>query len=387
LRRLFAIALLCVCVLLRANVSAAGDGRARIGNVVARAIEPVMDRYGIPGMAVGIVVNGRTYVYNYGVASRATGRPVAGNTLFEVGSVTKTFTATLASYAQATGKLSLADMASQYVPALRASSFDKVSLINLGTHTAGGLPLQVPSDVTNDAQLMAYFQSWKPTYAPGTYRTYGNPGIGLLGLIAASSMNQDFVALMEGKLFPWLGMHDTYIDVPPSKMESYAQGYTSKDVPIRMTQGALWSETYGVRTTAGDLLRFLEANMGMLDLDETLQRAITGTHTGYYQIGAMTQDLIWEQYRYPVDLPQLLAGNSSKMLLEANPATGLAPPLQPQDAVLINKTGTTNGFSTYVAFVPARKTGIVLLANKSYPIDARVTAAYEILTHLPGNAP
>jgi CubicO group peptidase (beta-lactamase class C family) len=182
-------------------------------------------------------------------------------------------------------------------------------------------------------------------------------------------------------------MHDTYIDVPPSKMESYAQGYTSKDVPIRMTQGALWSETYGVRTTAGDLLRFLEANMGMLDLDETLQRAITGTHTGYYQIGAMTQDLIWEQYRYPVDLPQLLAGNSSKMLLEANPATGLAPPLQPQDAVLINKTGTTNGFSTYVAFVPARKTGIVLLANKSYPIDARVTAAYEILTHLPGNAP
>ena len=120
----------------------------------------------------------------------------------------------------------------------------------------------------------------------------------------------------------------------------------------------------------------------MLTLEPKLQRAIVDTHTGYYQTGDMTQDLIWEQYSYPVTLDRLLAGNSDKMIFEANPAAKLDPPLQPQDATLINKTGSTNGFGTYVAFVPAKKLGIVLLGNKSYPIAARVTAAYAILTQL-----
>jgi beta-lactamase class C len=93
-----------------------------------------------------------------------------------------------------------------------------------------------------------------------------------------------------------------------------------------MAPGVLWAEAYGVRTTAGDLLRFVEANMGMLDLDGKLQQAISDTHTGYYRIGAMTQDLIWEQYPYPVPLADLLAGNSAQVALEANPATELNSP-------------------------------------------------------------
>ena len=149
-----------------------------------------------------------------------------------------------------------------------------------------------------------------------------------------------------------------------------------------MTPGVLWSEAYGIRTTASDMLRFVKANMHMLNVDPKWQDAITATHTGYYRIGAMTQDLIWEQYHYPVELDQLLVGNSTKLLFEANPATELNPPVRPSGDVLINKTGSTNGFAAYVAFVPDKRIGIVLLANKSYPIDARVTAAFEILTHL-----
>nr|WP_307437114.1 class C beta-lactamase [Labrys monachus] len=358
------------------------DEKADIGKVVAEAIRPVMARYGVPGMAVGIVVKGRGYVYDYGVASKATGNPVSGETLFEIGSCSKTFTATLASYAQVSGKLSLSDRASRYLPSLRGSSFDAVSLLNLGTHTSGGLPLQVPDGITTDDGLMAYFRRWKPTYAPGTYRTYANPSIGMLGMIAARSMNGDFVALMESRLFPALGLRHTYLDVPASRMEDYAQGYTTKDAPVRMAPGVLAAEAYGIRTTAGDMLRFVEANMGMLALDPTLQRALSSTHTGYYRIGPMTQDLIWEQYRYPPRLADLLAGNSAAIALKANPATEIDPPLAPRDDVLINKTGSTNGFGAYVAFVPAGKIGIVLLANKNYPIDARVTAAYGILMRL-----
>jgi CubicO group peptidase (beta-lactamase class C family) len=130
------------------------------------------------------------------------------------------------------------------------------------------------------------------------------------------------------------------------------------------------------------MLRFIKVNMHLLAVHAKLQHAITATHTGYYRIGAMTQDLIWEQYHYPVELEQLLAGNSAKIILEANPASELDPPEQPRGDVLINKTGSTNGFAAYVAFVPDKKIGIVLLANKAYPIDARITAAFEILVQL-----
>ena len=375
-------ALAALCVLLPVCGHAADDGKAAVEKSVAQTIRPLMEREGIPGVAVGIVRDGQADVFVYGVASKATGKPITSDTLFEVGSVSKTFTGTLASYAQVSGQLAFSDSASKYLPALRGSRFDEVSVLHLGTHTPGGLPLQVPDEVTNNEQLMGYFQHWKPTYAPGTYRTYSNPGIGLLGMVAAKSMHENFVALMEGKLFPALSLKSTYLNVPAARTDDYAQGYTDKDAPIRMSPDVLAAETYGVRTTAGDLLRYVEANMGLLSLDEKWQRAITDTHTGYYRIGGMTQDLVWEQYPYPVELPTLLAGNSDQVILEANPAARLDPPLPPRDDVLINKTGSTNGFSTYVAFVPARKIGVVLLANKRYPIAARVTAAREILAAL-----
>jgi beta-lactamase class C len=373
---------LCVLILSPVKSRAINHPQTGIGDGVAQVIRPLMERYRIPGMAVGIVVKGQGYVFDYGVESIATGAPIEDDTLFEIGSISKSFTATLASYAQVSGKLGLSDMASKYLPSLRGSSFDKVSLLNLGTHTSGGLPLQIPNEITNNAQLMAYFQSWKPTYTPGTFRTYSNPSIGMLGMIAAKSMHEDFVELMERHLLPALGMGSTFLNVPSARTKHYAQGYTTNDVPVRMTPGVLGLEAYGIRTTAGDMLRFVKANIHMLDVDPKWQEAITATHTGYYRIGAMTQDLIWEQYHYPVELDQLLAGNSDKIILEANPATELDPPVAPRGDVLINKTGTTNGFAAYVAFVVDKRIGIVLLANKSYPIDARVAAAFEMLAHL-----
>jgi beta-lactamase class C len=353
-----------------------------IASVANGVIRPLMQEYQIPGMAIGITVNGENYFCNYGVASRATQKPVTSETLFEIGSDSKIFTATLASYAQLNGTLSLSDNASQYLPSLHGSSFDKISLLNLGTHTSGGLPLQVPENIENNDQLMDYFRHWQPAYAPGTRRVYSNPGIGLLGLITAESMHESFDDAIEKTLFPLLGMKHSFINVPPEQMENYAQGYTRKGAPIRLKAGVLSSEAYGVKASAVDMARFVAINVQAIEIDSKLQRAVDNTRTGYFKSGEITQDLIWEQYPYPVELKQVLAGNSDAMLYQPVPATELNPSLPPQANSFINKTGTTNGFASYVAFIPAQKLGIVILANKNYPIASRVTAAYQILDQL-----
>jgi len=369
-------------VVVRDARQAADDPQVRIRSAVDKAIRPMMVKHDIPGVAVGVTVGGKPYVFHYGVASTETRMPITGDTLFELGSVSKTFTATLASQAQVSGYLSLLDKASKYLPSLRGSKFGEVSLLNLGTHTPGGLPLQVPTNVRNNDQLMQYLKEWRPTYAPGTYRTYANPSIGTLGLIAAIALGQDFETLMEQRLFPALGLTSSFINVPAAKMPDYAQGYSNQGAPVRMSPGVLSSEAYGVKSSVADMIRFVNANMNLIKLDEKLQRAITDTHTGYFKAGVMTQDLIWEQYSYPVALKALLEGNSSAMIFNATPVTEIKPPQEPREDVWINKTGSTTGFGAYVALVPKKRLGIVILANKNFPILERVTAAYEILMSL-----
>ncbi|MHC5748246.1 MAG: class C beta-lactamase [Nostoc sp.] len=356
--------------------------QSQFEQIVSETIRPIMEENNVPGMAVAVTVQGKRYFFNYGVASKESRQKVTQDTIFEIGSVSKTFTATLASYAQVSGTLSLLDNASKYLPALVDSSFNKISLLNLGTYTAGGLPLQFPENVNDQQEMIAYYKGWQPSYAAGTHRLYSNPSIGLLGYLAARSMGKPFDELMEKKLFPKLGLTRTYLKVPQNQIGKYAYGYSKENKPIRVSPGVLDSEAYGVKTTASDMIQFVEANMNGTKLDATLQRAIAGTHTGYFKVGGMTQGLGWEMYTYPINLDRLLAGNSSQVSLKVNVVTRLALPQSPQQNVLINKTGSTNGFGAYVVFVPVKGVGIVMMANKNYPISARVKAAYQILMAL-----
>jgi beta-lactamase class C len=353
-----------------------------LAGVVDAAVRPVLEKYHIPGMAVGIAGDKRSYVFNYGVAVMRSRKPVTNDTLFELGSISKTFTATLAAYAAVKGHLDLSDTTGKHLRVLRGSRFGHTTLLELGTHTPGGLPLQVPDDVHSIDELMQYFRRWRPSCTPGACRTYANPGIGTLGLITAMSVDASFDTLMKQRLLPALGMRNTYIHVPVARMADYAEGYVRDDSPVRMTPGVLDSETYGMKSTAADMVHYLQANMELVALDRDLEHAITATHTGYFQAGVMTQDLIWEEYPYPVTLQHLLAGNSTAMLLQPTPVTRISPPERPRQDVWINKTGSTNGFGAYVAFIPAQRLGVVILANRNYPIGARVTAAYRILTAL-----
>ncbi|WP_454813694.1 class C beta-lactamase [Labrys neptuniae] len=384
-RRMIAASALAVSMLAAQPVSAQTPlEQSHLEQIVDAAIKPLMERDKIPGMAIAVTAGGKQFVFNYGLASKESGQKVTDNTLFEMGSISKTFTATLGAYGVARGDLSLSDKAGQRLPALVGSSLEGVSLLELATYTAGGLPLQFPDEITDDTKMIAYYKAWRPAFPPGTHRLYSNPSIGLFGYLAAQAMGKPFDDLMQGEILHLLGLSNTYVRVPPERMADYALGYTKDGRSVRVSPGPMDAEAYGIKTTATDLIRFVDANMNRSRLDETLQSAIAATQAGYYEIGVMQQGLGWEMYSYPTTLERLLAGNSAKMAFEPHEAHKLVPPQPARRDMLFNKTGSTNGFGGYVAYVPAKGIGIAILANKNYPIPDRVKAAWQILSALDG---
>jgi len=357
-----------------------------IKSLVDKTIAPLMARQDIPGMAVGIIFDGQSYVFDYGVADKAANKPVTDDTLFEIGSVSKTFTATLATYAETTGALSLTDKVSRLAPEFAGTPFGDVKLLNLGTHTTGGMPLQVPDDVTNIDGITKYLKAWKPAEPTGTSRTYSNVSLGALGWLTARAMHGDFATLMSDHVFKPLNLTHTYIRVPEDQQANYAWGYKNGN-PIRVTPGVFEQEAYGIKTTAADLLKFVRANLGQAVHDRRLRHAIYATRTSYFFDAPMTQDLAWEQYPYPVALDALIDGNSTRMSQQPTAARELTPPMAPSPVAWVNKTGSMSGFGAYVAFVPSKQMGIVILANKNYPMDERIRAAHHILTTLDGSHP
>lgn len=354
----------------------------QVREVLDPIIASLMETQKIPGMAVALVGPKGTTVAHYGDANRKTGTPVDDDTLFEIGSLSKTLTATLASLAAVEGKLDLEAPVSRYLPELEGSAFDRIDGLNLGTHTGGGLPLFVPDEVTDHASLMAWYRDWQPSQPIGESRTYSNLGIGLLGLETAASLDGEFVPTMRAKVLAPLGMRDTLYDVPEARMAHYAMGEDKDGQSTRVSPGVLDDEAYGIKTTAADLAGLVRANLHLADVDAELQQAIDATRQGHYRIGDMTQALIWEQYPLPVALDTLRAGNGYDMILEPNAAEAIVPPQGPRDDVWVNKTGSTNGFGGYIVMLPGEQTGLVMLANKNYPNDARVEAAYRILSGL-----
>ena len=255
----------CFHTAVRHHPAIAGEALAdRLKALVDAAVQPVMKANDIPGLAVAISLKGEPHYFSYGLASKEDGRRVTPETLFEIGSVSKTFTATLAGYALTQDKMRLDDRASQHWPVhCRAAASTASACSTFATYTAGGLPPQFPDSVQKDqAQIRDYDRQWQPTYAPGSQRLYSNPSIGLFGYLAARSLGQPFERLERGAAsVPALGLEQTHLDVPEAALAQYAQGYGKDDRPLRVGPGPLDAEGYGVKTSAADLLRFVDANL------------------------------------------------------------------------------------------------------------------------------
>ncbi|MEH6717241.1 MAG: class C beta-lactamase [Aurantimonas endophytica] len=345
---------------------------------VDAVVEPLMAEHGVPGLSVAVLHDGERHVFHYGVASRETGVTVGDETLFEIGSLSKPFTGTLLARLEAEGAVDLSSEAQNMLPALAESPIGGASLLELLTYAAGGLPLQFPDGV-NETNFAEFYRDFEPIDEIGVSRLYSNPSIGLAGHLAAAGAGDSFSSLMADRIFEPLGLTDTFLAVPEDRLDDYAQGYTRDNAAVRVNPGLFDEEAYGIKTTASDFLRFVEASIDPAGLDADLQAGLSKARNGVYRVDAMHQGLGWELYGAPARLDDLLQGADTAFVLEPNRVERPASPVTGDAVGAVSKTGSTGGFGAYALFQPERGTAIVLLANRFWPNPARIEAAHAIL--------
>lgn len=347
-----------------------------IKKLVDQNFKPLLEKYDVPGMAVGVIQNNKKYETYYGLQSVQDKKAVNSSTIFELGSVSKLFTATAGGYAKTKGTISFKDTPGKYWKELKNTPIDQVNLLQLATYTSGNLALQFPDEVQTDQQVLTFFKDWKPKNSIGEYRQYSNPSIGLFGKVVALSMNKPFDQVLEKTIFPDLGLKHSYVNVPKTQMQNYAFGYNQENQPIRVNPGPLDAPAYGVKSTLPDMLSFVNANLNPQKYPADIQRAINETHQGFYQVGTMYQALGWEEFSYPAPLQTLLDSNSEQIVMKPNKVTAIS---KEPSVKIFHKTGSTNGFGTYVVFIPKENIGLVMLTNKRIPNEERIKAAYAVL--------
>ncbi|HCE4163018.1 TPA: ADC family extended-spectrum class C beta-lactamase [Acinetobacter baumannii] len=347
-----------------------------IKKLVDQNFKPLLEKYDVPGMAVGVIQNNKKYEMYYGLQSVQDKKAVNSSTIFELGSVSKLFTATAGGYAKNKGKISFDDTPGKYWKELKNTPIDQVNLLQLATYTSGNLALQFPDEVKTDQQVLTFFKDWKPKNSIGEYRQYSNPSIGLFGKVVALSMNKPFAQVLEKTIFPALGLKHSYVNVPKTQMQNYAFGYNQENQPIRVTPGPLDAPAYSVKSTLPDMLSFIHANLNPQKYPADIQRAINETHQGRYQVNTMYQALGWEEFSYPATLQTLLDSNSEQIVMKPNKVTAIS---KEPSVKMYHKTGSTTGFGTYVVFIPKENIGLVMLTNKRIPNEERIKAAYAVL--------
>lgn len=355
---------------------------AEIEALLGGTYGPLVQVHGIPGLVVGLIFEGKSYFLESGTTMLHGGDAATRYTIFELGSVSKCFTSTLAAFAHVQGRLSLDQPVGDIVPRLRSTPIGKATPLHLATYTAGGLPLQFPEDVTSNDMAIEYLSAFTPSAAPGLVRQYSNPSVGLLGHATAQAMAGDFVELSKRVLLDPLGLRSTYLRVPDAQMHRYAWGHDRHRRQVRVNPGAFDAQAYGVKSTASDMLRWLGMLLETDRIPPPLRLAVAHTMSPRYHAGPMQQGMGWEMYPSPWSLQALLEGNSARTVLDALPVQAALSSPDAMRSMLLNKTGSTSGFAAYVALVPHRQAALVMLANQNFPTGDRVTAAHQVLNTL-----
>jgi len=281
----------------------------------------LVDRIDVQHQSVGIVVGvigpeGRRII-SYGHLEKGDSRPLNGDTVFEIGSMTKVFTSLLLADMVQRGEVSLDDPVAKYLPAgvkMPERNGRSITLVDLSTHTSGLPPLPanfMPKDPANPyadysvEQLYQFLSTYQLPRDIGSQYEYSNLGGGLLGHVLARRAGMDYEALVRSRICDPLGMKSTRITLTPEMKARLAAGHNQAldtvanwDLPTLAGAGAL-------RSTANDLLTFLAANLGytnsplapamaaMLKVRRPTGRPTLEVALGWHIFTANGKEIIW----------------------------------------------------------------------------------------------
>jgi CubicO group peptidase (beta-lactamase class C family) len=256
------------------------------------------------GMVIGILDKGKTQVYAYGETVKGSKKLPDGNTLFEIGSISKTFTATLLAHFVQQGKIKLEDPINKYLPdSIAKMEFNgkPITIQSLSNHSSG-LP-RVPDDLFVGAEksnpykhydnkkLFAYLKQFKPTREPGAQYDYSNLAVGLLGVILERVSGKTYEQLVKEIIWKPLKMDNSRITLLKEDSAKFAQGYDERVWLAHSWEFQSLAACGAIRSGMNDMLLYAGAQVN--DGNSSLQNAIRFTHQQTYVNGQTRVALGW----------------------------------------------------------------------------------------------
>jgi serine-type D-Ala-D-Ala carboxypeptidase/endopeptidase len=302
------------------------------------------------GIVVGIISSKGSRIIGYGKPAEDSKAELGGDTVFEIGSVTKVFTSLLLANMVERGEVSLNDPVAKYLPRtvkVPTRNGREITLLDLATHTSG-LPRRPgnfkPKNPDNPyadytlEQGYEFLSGYQLTRDIGEKYEYSNFGAGLLGHVLALRAGTDFETLVIGRILKPLGMNDTRLKLSPGMQARLATGHDQGGRAVRSWDLAAMVGAGGLCSTVKDLLKFLAASMGLVKtpLLEVMQKTqATQKSTG---------------------VPDLSIGLGWHILGK-------------YETEIVWHNGETGGYHSFVGFNKKRGVGVVVLSNSVNDID------------------
>jgi len=231
-----------------------------------------MQRFHVPGVAIALIANGKDYAAGLGVTSITNPLEVTPQTLFQIGSTTKTFTATLIMRLVEQGKVSLDDHVRKFLPDFKVSDEQAsagVTIRHLLTHTCGWLGDFFPETGSGDDAIARYVALMRdlPQMTPlGMYYSYNNAALVVAGRVVEVVMGKTYESVAREMLLEPLGMYNSYFFPGEVMLHRFAVGHILKE------QGAVVADPWpvprfaapagGITSDARDQLEYMHFHMG-----------------------------------------------------------------------------------------------------------------------------
>lgn len=241
------------------------------------------------GLSIGIMKNGVVHTYNYGETAAGNGQMPDANSIYEIGSITKTFTATLLAYYTDEGKVKLNDPVTKYLPDSVASNkeMEGITLEMLSNHTSG-LP-RLPDNFQfhssdpydpykdyNQQHLFEYLKTCKLNSKPGEVYAYSNLAVGLLGTILEHVSGKSFAQMVEEMICKPLDMQNTVQQLSPAQKQRFVTVYNEDGKMTTPWSFNTLAPCGALRSTVNDLLAYIKANI--VKNNTKLSKALELTH-------------------------------------------------------------------------------------------------------------